>query len=83
MIFEYQKESETINNFKFRKDGFLSVLCNSSGYVKVLNLKHKKILKYFKFSSNPIHGINISNTSSLIAAGDDDGNLKIYDFASE
>ena len=70
-------------NLAIRNDGLLAVLSNKSGYVKILNLQHQNLLKYFKFSTKPIYGIDITHQRPLVAAGDDNGNFKVFDFASE
>lgn len=41
------------------------------------------MLKYFKFSSKPIHGLDILKNRSLIAMGDDSGSFKCHDFAAD
>lgn len=66
-----------------RKDGLLSVFSNSSGYIKVFNLKHKNILKTFRFSEHPIYSVKMSDKKPIIVAADDAGNFKSLDFAAE
>lgn len=83
IIYDYKKEKEPIRGFAIRKDGLLAAFSNESGYAKILNLKHKNILKYFKLSEKPIYGIDIADSKPLLAIGDDEGNFKIHEYASD
>lgn len=83
VIFEYTKEQEAIRSFSTRSDGYLGCFSNSSGYVKVFNLKHKSLLKSFKFSSHPVFSVTMAPKRSILIAGDDGGNFKALDYAAE
>lgn len=83
IIYDYKKEKEPIRAFAIRKDGLLAAFSNESGYAKILNLKHKNILKNFKLSEKPIYGIDMADSKPLLAIGDDEGNFKVHEYASE
>ncbi len=82
MFYEYRKENEAVKGFAIRKDGYLAAFSNSSGFVKILNLKHRNLLKSFRLSDSPIYGVDIGFDNSLVISGDDEGNFKAYNFAS-
>lgn len=82
IFFEYNKEKEPIRDFSLRGDGLLGAFSNSSGYVKIFSLKHKSLLRNFKFSNSPIYSVKIGNLNPHLIAGDDEGNVKVLDFAA-
>lgn len=43
--FEYNKEQTLVLSFRFRQDGLLGMFTNQDGFLKVLNIKSRKLLK--------------------------------------
>lgn len=81
--YDFKKERDEVKGFGVRKDGLLAAYGTSKGHAKVVDLKHKLIVKDFKFSEHPIYGMDIYDKLPLIAISDDGGNVGVKDFAAQ
>lgn len=81
--YDFKKERDDIKGFAVRKDGLIACYGTSKGYAKVLDLKHKLIVKDYKFSEYPVYSLDIYDKMPLMAIGDDGGNVGVRDFAAQ
>ena len=70
-------------NFKFRQDGQLAAFTNQDGFLKILNVKQKKVFKEIRVSDTPIYGLDIIQDKPIVAFGNDQGDLFAYNFAAQ
>lgn len=59
IIFDFKREKNSIQNFKFREDGLLGFYTNNIGELKILNLKQRSLLKDIQIDSCPLSGISV------------------------
>lgn len=79
----YKKEKTDITVCKVRNDGALACFGTSNGYLKLLSLQHKSLLKSFNDFSEPINSLDLLPKRPLVACGGYSGGLVVRDFASE
>ena len=81
--YDFKRERDDIRGFAVRRDGLIAAYGTSKGSAKVLDLKHKLVVKDFKVSDCPVYGIDVCDKLPLIAVADDGGNVEVKDFAAQ